>query len=148
MYCEDLALEDVDPHAHVEVVHGLLLEPAYPVLRVMLQDTEVDLRVPLVGGDGGERFLVPVVVEKRAVIDIREDIPVHHQERLLETVDEPEGSDGPRWFALVAVSDRDLQLLSPLKVGVDQPVQIPRADDQIVKPGLLEACRRITSRIG
>ena len=71
-----------------------------------------------------------MLVEELAVGEVGEDVAVHHQEVLVEAVEQAQGADRAERLLLAVVVDRDPVALAVAEEGLDQLGQVAGDDRQ------------------
>jgi hypothetical protein len=72
-----------------------------------------------------------VIVDEVAIVELRQDVPVHHQERAVEPVDEAKRSGRAERLVLVHVLDRDVTVLAIVEDRLDQVGQVAHAKGDV-----------------
>ena len=125
---EHLRREGVHTHADGEAVRRLLGPAGKIAVGSDLRDPEVDGGLAIGHGDGGRGLLRDVLAEKGAVVDRREDVAVHHEERFGGTIDEREPARRAQRPPFANVIDGDVPALAVSEVGFNKVREVAGAD--------------------
>jgi len=116
-HLEHLGLHDVDAHADERRDLGLLDESDEPARLLRLDDPVVQAGLPLVHSDGQDETVGQVEVDELPEIERRQDVPVHHEKRLVQALDQRER----RWTRHVnpTLAGRTLGILGLGAIGAE-----------------------------
>jgi len=113
-------IHEVDPHAHRVLQVGLLLVAqdalhASAAVAVHVQDAEVDGHDAGIRGDREDVAGLDVSAVERVVVERREHVAVHEQERLVQGLDRCQRPRRPERMILRVVGDLDVAAASVAK---------------------------------
>src|SRR6185437_12693709 len=132
--------EAVDAHARLVLDLRLLgvareLVALVAVVLLEVEHAERDLHLPRDGGGGAAG---PVALQQRGVVHVRERVAVHHEEVVVEALDQAQRANRAERLVLAVVVDRDAVVVAVAEEGLDQLGQVAGRDRDVLEAVALE----------
>ena len=96
-----------------------------------MEDAVVDLDQAFLRRDGHEVLLLAVVAHEFAVVELRQYVAVHDDERRVESLDEPERCGSAQGVLLAHVFDRETVRRAVADDSLDQVRQVPDGERDV-----------------